>query len=149
MEHETGIAETGPFTPLPPDAAKTPFPADTATGVPSGTLTLKWHAGYWAHKYDIYFGTSPQPPLVAANVMLGPSHSTLDYKQYTVPTQLASGTTYYWRIMSKTMADMTATSPVFTFSTEGDTPPPTPARRKSRRPPPPRRTTSRCHPPGI
>ena len=128
--NETGIAETGPFTPAPPDAAKTPFPAHSATGVPTGTLTLKWHAGYWAHKYDIYFGTSPQPPLVAANVMLGPSQSTLDYKQYTVPTDVAPGTTYYWRIVSKTMADMTATSPVFTFSTEGDTPPPPP-------PPPP------------
>lgn len=125
-----GMPETGPFTPRPPDAAAAPFPANSAQGVAASAVTLKWHAGYWAHSYDIYFGTSPQPPLLAANQMLGPSHSTVDYKQYVVPTPLQSGTTYYWRIVSKTMANMTATSQVFTFSTEGGAPPPPP-------PPPP------------
>ncbi|MEX2660660.1 MAG: phospholipase D-like domain-containing protein, partial [Vicinamibacterales bacterium] len=122
----TGIAETGPFAPLPPDAATTPFPADSAQGIPAASVTLEWQAGYWAHNYDIYFGTSPQPPLLAANQMLGPSQSPTDYRRYTVPASLQTGTTYYWRIVSKTMADMTASSPVFTFSTEGSAPPPPP-----------------------
>ena len=122
----TGVAETGPFAPLPPDAATTPFPANSTQGIPAASLTLKWQAGYWAHNYDIYFGTSPQPPLLAANQMLGPSQSPTDYRQYTVPASLQPGTTYYWRIVSKTMANMTASSPVFTFSTEGSAPPPPP-----------------------
>lgn len=128
--NQTGIPETAPFTPLPPDAATTPFPANSEQGVKAASVTLKWQAGFWAHNYDIYFGTSPQPPLLAADQMLGPSQSAVDYKQYTVPTALQPGTTYYWRIVSKTMANKTATSPVFTFSTEGSTPPPPP-------PPPP------------
>ena len=128
--NSTGIAESKPFTPLPPDAPTAPSPANSAQGVPATTVTLKWHAGYWAHNYDIYFGTSPQPPLVAANVNLGPSQSTVDQRQYTIETPLQAGTTYYWRIVSKTMANMTASSPVYTFSTEGSAPPPPP-------PPPP------------
>src|SRR5690606_38627285 len=71
----TGAAETGPFTPLPPDAARTPTPANSATGLGTAGVVLKWHAGFWAHKYDIYFGTTPDPPLLAANQMLGPSQS--------------------------------------------------------------------------
>ena len=128
--NSAGVAESAPFTPLPPDAATAPSPASGAQGLPTTAVTLKWHAGYWAHNYDIYFGTTPQPPLLAADQMLGPSQSSIDYKQFTVPTALQPGTTYYWRIVSKTMANMTASSQVFSFTTEGATPPPPP-------PPPP------------
>ncbi|HVL66470.1 MAG TPA: phospholipase D-like domain-containing protein [Vicinamibacterales bacterium] len=117
--NSTGVAETGPFTPLPPDAAATPTPAPGATGVSTSGATLRWHAGYWAHVYDIYFGTTPNPPLLAANQNLGPSQSTVDLKQYTVPFTLEPGTTYYWRIVSKTMANLTATSQVWSFTTAG------------------------------
>jgi phosphatidylserine/phosphatidylglycerophosphate/cardiolipin synthase-like enzyme len=118
-----GVSETGPFTPLPPDAAKTPAPAHGAVQVDPDGVVLKWNAGYWAHKYDIYFGTSPTPPLLASDRMLGPSQSETDYRQFAIPTALAPGTTYYWRIVSKTMADQTATSPVWTFTTSGSTGP--------------------------
>ena len=73
--NSAGFSESGPFTPLPPDAATTPTPANNATGVATTGVSLKWQAGYWAHKYDIYFGTTPQPPLLAADQMLGPSQS--------------------------------------------------------------------------
>ena len=119
-----GVSETGPFTPLPPDAATTPSPAQGATGIPGDAVTLKWHAGYWAHNYDIYLGTSPNPPLLAADRMLGPSQYSTDYKSFTVPVTLQPATTYYWKIVSKTMADLTATSPVWSFTTAGGTPPP-------------------------
>ena len=123
--NSTGIAETTAFTPLPPDAATTPTPAKGALDVSTSSVTLKWHAGYWAHKYDIYFGTSPNPPLLVADQMLGPSQTLSDYKAYTLPITLTAGTTYYWKIVSKTMANMAATSEVWSFTTAGTATAPT------------------------
>ena len=50
-----------PFQPLPPDAPAYSTPVNGAAGVPL-SATLRWQGGYWAHKYDIYFGTTPTPP---------------------------------------------------------------------------------------
>ena len=57
-----------PFQPLPPDAPAYSAPVNGAAGVPV-SATLRWQGGYWAHKYDIYFGTSPTPPRIAADCM--------------------------------------------------------------------------------
>ena len=111
-----GITETKAFTPLPPDLPSYVAPVAGATGQPL-TVTLKWKAGYWAHNYDIYFGTSSTPPRIAANVNLGPSTSSTDYRKYTI-TNLKPGTTYYWKIVSKTMANKTATGKVVSFRTQ-------------------------------
>lgn len=113
----TGIEETMPFSPLPPDWPTYVSPADASSGQ-STTATLTWHAGVWAHKYDIYFGTSPDPPLFVANVELGPSLKSTDHKKYSI-SNLAGGTTYYWRIVSKTMANMARGGPVWSFQTSG------------------------------
>ena len=116
-----GASETGPFTPLPPDAPAYQTPANSATAVSTSGGYLVWDGGPWAHNYDIYFGTSSTPPLYAANLNLGPDDPTKSPKQYqrfALPT-LASGTTYYWQIVSKTMAGMTKASPVWSFTTAG------------------------------
>jgi hypothetical protein len=105
-----GAYETMPFAPLPPDVPKNNAPANGAFNQPR-TITLRWYAGPWAHNYDIYFGTSNPPPLFIANVSLGPSQSSSDYKTFTV-SGLAATTTYFWRIVSKTMAGQTATGAV-------------------------------------
>jgi hypothetical protein len=105
-----GAYETMPFTPLPPDVPKNNAPANGAFNQPR-TITLRWYAGPWAHNYDIYFGTSNPPSLFIANVSLGPSQSSSDYKTFTV-SGLAATTTYFWRIVSKTMAGQTATGAV-------------------------------------
>ena len=117
----TGIAETKPFVPLPPDAPTSPSPAVAAQGVAT-TVTLKWNGGYYAHIYDIYFGTSSNPPLFAANKELGPSDGPTDMISFQV-TGLQPGTQYYWKIVSKTMANMTKSGPVWNFRTEGGTAP--------------------------
>jgi phosphatidylserine/phosphatidylglycerophosphate/cardiolipin synthase-like enzyme len=117
----TGYIETKPFVPLPPDVPAYAAPANGATAQPT-TIALQWNAGVWAHLYDIYFGTSPNPPLFAANQPLGPSQSSTDYRSFTLPP-LQTGTTYYWRIVSKTMAYVAAEGPVWSFTTGG--PPPT------------------------
>ncbi len=119
----TGAAETEPFVPLPPDRPAYVSPADAATGVATTSVTLSWHAGYFAHLYDIYFGTTPEPPLFAQDQDLGPSLSDSDYKRFTV-SGLLPGTTYYWRIVSKTMANMTSAGAVRSFTTAGSAPPP-------------------------
>ena len=116
----TGHIETEPFVPLPPDAPKYASPANSASGQ-GLTVTLKWNAGYYAHKYDIYFGTSSTPPLLAANVELGPSTTATDYRRYAV-SGLRESTTYYWKIVSKTMANRTAAGPVWNFRTTGTAP---------------------------
>ena len=113
----TGRLETGPFHPLPPDQPGNVAPLHGAV-VPGTAVTLQWNAGIWAHLYDVYFGTEPDPPLLAANVPLGPSTTASNDRRYDIP-QLLPGTTYYWRIVAKTMALQTAVGPVFSFTTAG------------------------------
>ena len=121
--NQTGFTETKPFVPLPPDAPVYNQPANGATGLGTSGVSLSFYAGLWAHKYDIYFGTSPNPPLLEANRHLGPSQHSTDYRYYALPA-LQPGTTYYWKIVSKTMAFKTADGPVWSFRTAGTTPPP-------------------------
>jgi len=116
-----GTAETKAFVPLPPDVPAYNFPVNGATGVATDGVALKWNAGLWAHIYDIYFGTTPNPPLLEADKKLGPSQSTTDYRTYTLPT-LLPGTKYYWKVVSKTMAYVTASGPVWSFTTAGTAP---------------------------
>jgi phosphatidylserine/phosphatidylglycerophosphate/cardiolipin synthase-like enzyme len=119
--NSTGNIETKTFVPLPPDAPKYNLPADGATNVPVTGTSLSWNAGLWAHNYDIYFGTSPNPPLIETNKKLGPSQYDTDYKTYALP-QLLPGTKYYWKIVSKTMAFVTADGPIRSFTTAGSAP---------------------------
>ena len=114
----SGHTETKSFVPLPPDAPAYNAPASGATAVPTSGVTLSWNGGLWAHLYDIYFGTTANPPLLAANVQLGPSQYSSDYKTYALPT-LQPGTTYYWKIVSKTMAYVPANGVVWSFTTAG------------------------------
>ena len=50
------------FVPGFPEPPAYSSPANGALGV-GASVTLKWEGGWWAHKYDIYFGTSATPPL--------------------------------------------------------------------------------------
>jgi phosphatidylserine/phosphatidylglycerophosphate/cardiolipin synthase-like enzyme/regulation of enolase protein 1 (concanavalin A-like superfamily) len=120
--NRTGNAESKPFVPLPPDTPRYTVPANGAIGQ-STTVTLTWNGGLWAHVYDIYLGTSPTPPRLASNVALGPSESSSDTIKYTV-SGLQAGTTYYWRIVSKTMAGVSRNGQVWSFHTGGSAPAP-------------------------
>jgi phosphatidylserine/phosphatidylglycerophosphate/cardiolipin synthase-like enzyme len=117
-----GAAETIPFVPQPPTSPVNKSPANGAVGVATSGTKLTWHGGLWAHLYDVHFGTSPNPPLIAENVALGPSRTSGENKSFTLPP-LAPGTTYYWKITSKTMAYLARTGPVWSFTTAGSTPP--------------------------
>jgi phosphatidylserine/phosphatidylglycerophosphate/cardiolipin synthase-like enzyme len=113
----TGNAETTTFVPLAPDRPSNPSPAIGATGQPT-SITLKWYAGKWAHLYDVYLGTDPNAMTrVLANSNKGPSETTSQLKTHSV-TGLLRGRTYYWKVVGRTMANKTATSPVWYFRTQ-------------------------------
>lgn len=79
-------------------------PADGATGV-STSPTLSWTAS-GADSYDIYYGTTSNPPLVA----------TGNSNIFTVPV-LSSNTTYYWKILAKNSCGQSTPGPVWSFTT--------------------------------
>ena len=112
--------ETTAFVPLLPDRPVVYEPANNATGQATA-VTLQWRAGPWAHKYDVFLGTDPSNLAKIVNdEELGP------YDQSTSITGLVPGTRYYWRVISRTMADLTQTSDTFSFVTAGITPTNTP-----------------------
>jgi hypothetical protein len=104
------------FVPLPPSTPTLVSPSNGATGIATA-ISLKWYAGKWAHKYDVYLGTT-RPPChaVLTDRELGPSETTTDYKSLNV-SGLAANTTYYWTVVSRTMANVTATSSTGSFTT--------------------------------
>ena len=127
------VTENEPFVPLPPQQPVYNSPTNNAVGQPT-TLTLRWEGGQWAHRYDIYFGTSSNPPLLVSNVSTTqsgaqPGEPLLDagsvddgqMESYTLPITLQPGTTYFWKIVGKTMANVTATGPTWSFVTAGAT----------------------------
>jgi phosphatidylserine/phosphatidylglycerophosphate/cardiolipin synthase-like enzyme len=122
--NETGVAETKSFVPLPPDKPSNRAPANGATGLSTSSVTLKWFAGPWGQKYDVYLGTDPNNlKAVLINKELGPSESSSDLQSFTV-TNLLPGTTYYWRVVSRTMANLSRTGDLWSFATAGSAPPP-------------------------
>ena len=64
--------QTADFVPLPPNPPKYQAPANLASGVSPGSVTLSWYAGDWARKYDLYLGVGSNPELHTADVNLGP-----------------------------------------------------------------------------
>jgi phosphatidylserine/phosphatidylglycerophosphate/cardiolipin synthase-like enzyme len=118
--NSAGYNETTPFVPLPPDTPKYQSIANGATGVAtSAGQKLVWYGGPWGQIYDIYFGTnSSAQTLFAANQALGPSETTTEYQSFSLPA-LAPGTTYYWKVVSKTAANLAKTGPIWSFTTAG------------------------------
>jgi len=126
-DNSTGNVETAPFVPLPSDKPVYKGIADGAVGVNQAGQKLVWYGGPWAHLYDVYFGTDPAAmTLFAADQPLGPSETTTQNQTFPLPTPLAPGTTYYWKIVSKTMALLEKPGPIWSFTTAGTTPPPPP-----------------------
>ena len=110
--------ETKAFVPLPPSAATLVSPANGATGIATN-VSLKWYGGKWAHKYDVYIGTNPSGMTrMLSDRELGPSETTTEYQSFSV-SGLQGNTTYYWKIVSRTMANVTATSTTGSFTTGG------------------------------
>jgi hypothetical protein len=112
------------FVPIGPGAPAYKLPANGATGA-SKSLSLKWDGGSWGQQYDIYLGTGTTGPLtlIASNVVTGdpdpaPNHLLGSYNI----SGLAPQTTYRWKIVSKTMANLSVSGPIWSFTTGGTAP---------------------------
>jgi hypothetical protein len=111
--NRTGNVETKDFVPLPPDPPVNVAPPNASSGQPT-TIVLAWKPGLWAHRVDVYLGTTDPPPLYKAGVTVTPGASAV--KKFTV-SGLVAGRTYYWRVVSKTMAGKSASGPRWSFGT--------------------------------
>src|SRR5262249_16343258 len=105
-----------PFQPLPPDSPAYYSPSNGAS-VSGSSVTLTWDGGPWSHFYDIYFGTSSNPPLIQFNQQIGaPDPGVVE--TFTI-NNLQPGTTYFWRIVDRTWAQQVNSGPVWSFTTGG------------------------------
>jgi hypothetical protein len=106
---------TSNYPPLPPAS---PTPADNATSVSVVFPALYWTVGDPEHQAitsDVYFGTSPTPPLVA---------SDLGTPSYPLP-RLDYGTLYYWRIVARDALGAETQGDLWSFWTRPENYPPT------------------------
>jgi hypothetical protein len=113
----------GNFVPEPPDPASLSAPASGATAV-STTPTLTWNRAAFATSYDVYLGTSSASMTQVGNVPAQLVNNPPATYSWRSPTLLQGGTTYYWRIVSRTLANLTANSATRSFTTSGGTTPP-------------------------
>ncbi len=94
----------------PPSAPGNPSPANGATDQPLD-VNLSWTGGDPDGDpvtYDVYFGTSSSPPLVASG------YTSTTYN----PGTLEYNTTYYWKIVAKDDKGATTAGDVWYFTTE-------------------------------
>lgn len=114
-----------PFTPKPPETPVYASPANASMGVGT-TATLRWEGGWWAFKYDIYLDTTPafsKPFTLDYMPTTGTAGVKTTKESYSI-AGLQPGTTYYWKIVSKTMANKTKAGPTWSFTTAGTAAPP-------------------------
>jgi hypothetical protein len=112
----TNTTDFVPLVTTPPSQADIATPAAGASAVPV-TTSLVWNRAAYAVSYDVYLGTSPAAMSLVANVpaqlVVNPP---LQYS-WTPPAPLQGNTAYYWKIVSRTFANMTASTSNQTFTT--------------------------------
>jgi len=96
---DTTIVNSGPPFPM------LSFPSDGAQNI-NLTPVLTWASSAGATSYDVYFGASSPPPLIA----------NLTVTSY-APAGLVRAQTYYWQVVAKNSGGSNA-SPIWSFSTQ-------------------------------
>jgi hypothetical protein len=91
-----------------PDPVSSMFPVNGATGL-SNHVTLSWAPAANATSYDIYYWPA------SASQPATPSVSNITAISYNIPANLSQGTTYKWRVVSKTPCSQ-AEGPVYQFT---------------------------------
>jgi phospholipase D-like protein len=112
----TNTTDFGPLVTTPPNPADGLVPATGATAVPV-TTSLTWNRAAYAVSYDVYLGTNPSAMSLVANVPAQLVVNPPNTYSWTPPSSLQANTTYYWKIVSRTFANMTASTSNFGFTT--------------------------------
>src|SRR5207302_10488422 len=94
-----------------------------ATGVAT-TPTLVWNRAWFATSFDVYLGTSPSNMSVVGTVNAVLNNNPPTTYSWTPSSPLTGGTTYYWKIVSRTFATpvdptLNAPSSTWSFTTSG------------------------------
>jgi hypothetical protein len=92
---------------IAPSCTTPSSPTDGATGQSIGS-SLNWNSVAAAASYDVYFGTTTNPPFVVNQT--GTSYT---------PSVLSYNTTYYWKIVPKNGAGSAVGCSTWSFSTGG------------------------------
>jgi hypothetical protein len=113
------------FQPQNPASSELRSPARSAANVPT-TTRLEWNRAYWATSYDVYLSTSSsifencpgaQCPTSPWRVDAVVAQETPATYSFTPPQALQPNTTYYWKVISRTFAQRTASSEFWAFTT--------------------------------
>jgi hypothetical protein len=105
------------FAPQPPAAPSTASPGSGDTGVdPMAALT--WNIAPFATSYDVYVGSSPSDLSLVGSVPAELSNNPPSTYSWAPSAPFAAGTTYYWQIVSRTFAGLSAASSFATFTTQ-------------------------------
>ena len=122
-----------PFKPRPGGTPVNKAPANGAVNVGTSGVVLKWDGGNWNHKYDVYLSQTSNftaADKIASDIKVG-SPYTGQIESWTIPATitLQPGTTYFWRVVGKTMADsprsaaaglnLAKPGPTWSFTTAG------------------------------
>lgn len=93
----------------PPSCATLIGPQNNATGI-GHSGQIAWNPVGGATSYDVYFGTSSNPPLVSSNQ---------GGTTYTVGPCLLPNTTYYWKVIAKNANGSATGCSTWKFTTDG------------------------------
>jgi hypothetical protein len=105
-----------PLVTTPPNPADGLVPGTGATAVPV-TTSLTWNRAAYAVSYDVYLGTSQANMTLVANVPAQLVVNPPNTYSWTPPSSLQGNTVYYWRIVSRTFANMTTSTSNVSFTT--------------------------------
>ena len=112
----SGCSKDQPTVAIPDFIPESPYPVDGSTDQAivgwlswSSPLDPSYHV-----VYDVYFGTSTNPPLVS-------SHKSEPMFR---PGKLQYGTAYYWRVVATNDGGQSAPGPVWHYTTSADNLPP-------------------------
>lgn len=109
-------AWAGPFefvSVVPPGCVSGPMPADAATNVPYGPITLSWTAaatGGTVESYDLYVGNTPTDLTYLTSYTTTTTADDLTIEAY--------GVTLYWQIVPTNAGGSPTGCPVWSFTTE-------------------------------
>ena len=109
----------------PPYQPSNPDPQNNSIDV-TVTISLSWDGGdpdsLDTVKYEVYLGTTPNPPFLDKTIRYPSNQTQITYKPY----KLNYSTQYYWKINAKDSSGILTTCPIWTFNTSDNNPPYTP-----------------------